>query len=121
MNIEELRAHCLAVRGAEESTPFRGNDVLVFKVMGKMFCFAAIEPRDGIFRIALKCNPARSVELREQYEGVGPSHYTNSLMWNNVVLDSDVPDELIVELLAHSVDLVIANLPKSKQKEYYGD
>ncbi len=117
MSIEEFREHCLAVRGAEESLPFRGHDVLVFKVMGKMFCAVALEPRDGVFRPDLKCDPDRSVELRERYEGVLPGH-SKTLMWNAVALDSDVPDELVVELIHHSVELVVAKLPRAKREEY---
>lgn len=119
MDIEEFREHCLAVRGVEEGMPF-GPDVVVFKVMGKMFCFLGVEPRDGVLRANMKCDPDRSVELRERYDGIGDSYYTRTLMWNAVALDGDVPDELIVELIRHSVEQVIAKLPRAKQKEYYG-
>ena len=38
MNIEEYRSYCLSKKGATESIPFsKLPDVLVFKVMGKMF------------------------------------------------------------------------------------
>lgn len=73
MNIEEFREHCLAVKGAEECFPF-DDTVLVFKVMGKMFAFISIAPRDGRFKANLKCDPERSVDLRERYDGVGVGH-----------------------------------------------
>lgn len=118
MNIEELREYCLSVKGATEGFPF-GEAVLVFKIMGKMFAFTDIEPRDGCLEVALKCDPDRSVELRERYEGVGKSHYGgHSLLWNGVALESDVPDELIRELIDHSVDEVVRKMTRKMREEY---
>ncbi len=117
MNVEELRDYCMSVKGATESFPF-DDTVLVFKIMGKIFAYIGLEPRNGILRVEMKCDPDRSVELRDQYEGVGPGHYTTSLMWNAVALESDVPDQLIRELIAHSVDEVLKKLPRSKRESY---
>lgn len=117
MNIEEFREHCLSVKGSSESLPFIGNDVLVFKIMGKMFAYIALEPKDGVFRANMKCNPARSRELREHYQGVTPTQFTTEL-WNSVALESDLSDSLIKELLLHSVEEVVKKLPKRLQKEY---
>jgi predicted DNA-binding protein (MmcQ/YjbR family) len=118
MNIEELRDYCLLVKGATESLPFLGNDVLVFKVMDKMFAFVPINPKDGIFKVNLKCNPEKSVELRERYAGVAHGHVPSTLLWNAVYLESDVPDDLIKELINHSVDEVIKSLPRIKREAY---
>ncbi|HJD74598.1 MmcQ/YjbR family DNA-binding protein [Bacteroides reticulotermitis] len=117
MNIEELRECCLSVKGSSESLPFLGHNVLVFKVMEKMFAYVALEPKDGVFRVNLKCDATRSIELREKYNGVVPTDF-KTLQWNLVILDSDVPDELIRELIHHSVDEVIKKLSKKKQLEY---
>lgn len=118
MNIEDFRDYCLAVKGATESFPF-GEDVLVFKVMNKMFAYGSLTPKDGEFRFSMKCNPEKSMELRELYSGIIRGEHTASNLWNAVYLDSDVPDSLIEELIQHSVDEVIKKLPKSKQAEYY--
>lgn len=48
MNIEEFREYCLAVKGAEECMPF-DNQTLVYKVMGKMFTYVSLQPKDGRF------------------------------------------------------------------------
>lgn len=117
MNIEELRDHCLSVRCAYESFPF-GHDVLVFKIMGKMFACADLAPRDGMLRVDLKCDPERSALLRERYTGITRGHYGETLLWNAVALESDVPDAMIRQLIEHSVDEVLKNLPKSKIREY---
>ncbi len=108
----------MAIRGAEASTPFIHHNEAVYKVMGKMFAFVSLVPKDGVFVVNLKCEPERSAELREQYEGINPGHHPTTLLWNGVTLDSDVPDELIVELIAHSAEEVIKKLSKARQKEY---
>ncbi|MDR0431422.1 MAG: MmcQ/YjbR family DNA-binding protein [Tannerellaceae bacterium] len=117
MNIEEFRESCLSVKGATESLPFLGHNVLVFKVMEKMFAYIPLEPKDGIFRANLKCDPERSIELREKYNGITSTDFKTPL-WNLVTLDNDLPDDLIKELIQHSADQVIKKLPKYKREEY---
>lgn len=117
MNIEELREYCLSIKGCTESLPFLKHNVLVFKVMDKMFAYIPLEPKDGVFKVDLKCNPDKSVELREKYYGITETDF-KTLLWNLVTLESDVPDELIKELILHSVEEVISKLPKKKQEEY---
>lgn len=117
MNIEELRSYCLAVKGATESFPF-DDTTLVFKVMGKMFAYVGLNPKDGNFKVDMKCDPEKSSELREKYWGIVHGTHTRELMWNLVYLQSDVPEQLIRELIDHSVEEVIKKLPKKKQQEY---
>ncbi len=117
MNIEELREYCISVKGASESFPF-DESTLVFKVMGKMFAYTGLDPKDGLFKVNLKCDPERSAELRARHEGVTHGTHTRSLLWNAVYLANDVPDKLIKELIDHSVEEVIKKLPKNKQAEY---
>lgn len=117
MNVEELRECCLLVKGASESFPF-DDKILVFKVMGKMFAYIGLEPKDGIFFVNLKCNPSKAIELREIYEGVKRGYHTTGITWNSVYIKSDVPDSLIREMIRHSVDEVIKKLPQYKQAEY---
>ena len=117
MNIEEFRKYCLSIKGCTESLPFIDQSILVFKVMNKMFVYIPLEPKDGEFKANLKCNPDKTVELREKYHGITETDF-KTLMWNLVALESDVPDELIKELINHSVEEVIKKLPKSKREEY---
>lgn len=117
MNIEELREYCLSVKGSSESCPFLKDTILVFKVMGKMFAYVDLEPKDGDFFVQLKCDPEKSSGLREKYTGVRQTDF-KTLLWNSVYLESDVPDALIRELICHSVDEVIRKLPKSKRDAY---
>lgn len=117
MNIEELREYCLSIKGCTESLPFLKHNILVFKVMDKMFAYIPLEPKDGVFRVNLKCSSGRSLELREKYWGISETNF-KTLTWNLVALDSDVPDELIKELTSHSVEEVVKKLPKAKREEY---
>jgi len=47
MNIEEFRDFCLSFQGATEGFPFDKN-ILVFKVMGKMFALVDIEMFESV-------------------------------------------------------------------------
>jgi predicted DNA-binding protein (MmcQ/YjbR family) len=64
VDVELFREYCLSKPGVSESTPF-GEDVLVFKVGGKMFALVALDevPATG----NLKCDPDLAVELRDRY------------------------------------------------------
>lgn len=118
MNVEDFRNYCLSVKGATESFPFLDKNILVFKVMDKMFAYINIMPKDGQFRASMKCSVEKSAELRDRYTGIIHGDHTKSYSWNAVYIDSDVPDELVKQLVDHSVNEVIDNLPKKKQLEY---
>ncbi len=110
MNIEEYRDYCLAKKGVTESFPF-DEQTLVFKVMGKMFALSGLEHQPA--RVNLKCDPERSIELREEYNGlINPGFHMSKLHWNTVELEMNLPNELILELINHSYDLVVQGLTK---------
>lgn len=117
MNIEDFRDYCLSVKGATESFPFDEN-TLVFKVMNKMFAYGSIAPKEEKINFSIKCDPDKSMELKEKYAGITAGKHTASDLWIAVYLDSDVPDSLIKELIQHSVEEVVKKLPKIKQTEY---
>ena len=107
--------------GATEGFPFtqfRANNILVFKIVGKMFAMVDIEPSDGIYYVWLKSDPDRAALLREQYRGIKPAWGSFGRRWNLVNIESDVPDEVIKELIAHSVAEVVKAMPKKLREEY---
>ena len=53
MNIEELTEYCQSLKFV--TTEILWGDVLVFKVGGKMFCFAPMD--EGELKMNLKCDP----------------------------------------------------------------
>ena len=112
MNIETFRDYCIAKPGVTEGFPF-DKTTLVFKVMNKMFALTDV---DSFEYINLKCDPERAMELREQYDGIKPGYHMHKQQWNSVYINSDVPEDLLIELIEHSFDLIVAKLPK-KDKE----
>ncbi len=112
MHLDALRDYCLAKPHATEDLPF-GPDALTFKVAGKMFAITDLS--DLPPAVGLKCDPERSLDLRERYEGIHPGPYLNKKHWNYVQLQGDVPNDLIRELVDHSYDLVWAGLPRRER------
>ena len=112
MNIESYREYCLAKPGTTEGLPF-GPDVLVFKVMNKMF---ALTNLDSFESINLKCNPEKAVQLREQYDAVLPGYHMNKQHWNTVLMDGTLPDALIKEWIDDSYALIAQSLPKKDRE-----
>ncbi len=111
MHIEEYRDYCLAKKAVTECFPF-DETTLVFKVAGKMFALSDINPP---FKINLKCDPERALELREQYACISPGYHMNKQHWNTVTVDGTLSDEFLKELIDHSYDLIVESLPKSKR------
>ena len=110
MNIEEFRNYCLAKKGVEEDFPF--DDVtLTFKVMGKIFAITGLESADD-FRVNLKCDPEKSIELREEYEDIIPGWHMNKKHWNTVMPQQGLDGDLIKEFIDHSYELVVTSLPR---------
>lgn len=113
MDVEGLRTYCLAKREATEGFPF-GEEVLVFKVAGKMFALVALD--DVPPRVNLKCAPERSEELRATYAGITPGYHMDKRHWNTVRLDGSVPTAEIARLVDHSYDLVVAGLRRADRE-----
>lgn len=114
MNIEVFREHCLAHKAAEETFPF-DEETLVFKVMGKMFALIALGAETP--RANLKANPEWSEELRESHHQIIPGWHMNKKHWNTVYLEDGLDDELIVEMIKHSYELVTSKLTKKLKQE----
>jgi predicted DNA-binding protein (MmcQ/YjbR family) len=113
MNIEEFRAYCIAKKGVTEEFPF-DNKTLVFKVMGKMFALCDVDEFESF---NLKCDPEKAIELREKYEGIKPGYHMNKKHWNTITSVSDVPDNLSMQLIDHSYDLVVNGMTKKLREE----
>ena len=114
MNVEELRAYCLSLKGVEESFPF-DDTILVFKVLGKMFCACGLDRYP--FQINLKCEPEKAIELREEYTGVEPGWHMNKKHWNTVVFDGSFDDEQAKSWIDDSYELVVTSLTKKLKEE----
>ena len=115
MNIEQFRDYCLSKKGVSESFPF-DEKTLVFKVMGKMFALTGLEYNPA--QANLKCDPERSIELSEEYDGlIRPGYHMSKVHWNTVELERNIPNKLVMELIDHSYNLVVKSLTKKLQAE----
>ena len=86
MNIEQLYEYCLSKKAVTEHFPFDDN-VLVFKVLGKMFLLTGLDSWEkGESAINLKCDPDYALELRETYESIEPGYHMSKKHWNTVCL-----------------------------------
>ncbi len=118
MNIEEFRDYCLSKKAVTEGFPF-DETTLVFKVMGKMFALTDVE---GEFKLNLKCDPEKAISLREKYpDHLLPGYHMNKKHWNTIIVDGSIPDKLLYEWIDESYDLIVASLPKVKQRELRTD
>jgi len=113
MNPAQLRDHCLAFTGAEETFPF-GPETSVFKVGGKMFALSQLGA-DSL-RVSLKCDPGLAEGLREAHAAVLPGYHLNKRHWNTVIVDGSMPDETIRDMIEDSYDLVVSTLPRAGRR-----
>jgi predicted DNA-binding protein (MmcQ/YjbR family) len=64
----------------------------------------------------LKCDPAKAIELREQYDSVQPGYHMNKKHWNTVTIDGSVSTKELKEWIDWSYDLVNpAKAPRKKK------
>ncbi len=117
MNIEDIRAYCIAKKGVSEHFPF-DDTTLVFKVIGKMFALSNLQSLPK--RISLKCEPEYAIELRNEYpNSIQGAYYMNKKHWNMINYE-EVSVSLIKELIDASYDLVCSKFTK-KQKNQLKD
>ncbi len=117
MNIEQLRNYCICKKGVTEEFPF-DFDTLVFKVMGKMFALAPLSRwEQGSETINLKCDPERALALRDEYESINEGYHMSKKHWNTITANQDASDDLLLELIEHSYDLVVQGLTKKLRAE----
>ncbi len=114
MNIESLRTYCLSKKGTTEGLPF-GDDVLVFKVMGKMFALTNLETLP--LSVNLKCDPERALALRANHEAVQPGYHMNKKHWNTVYVDGSLSDDELHKMIDHSYALVVKGLKRADREK----
>ena len=81
-----MRKHCLSFPHATENVQWVSN--LVFKVGGKMFAVASLEPGEHAF--SFKCTPDKYAELVER-PGIVPAPYLARANWVAFECDDALP------------------------------
>ncbi len=117
MDLSSLRDYLGAKPGASEDLPF-GPEVLVLKVVGKMF--ALIAWQEMPLTLSLKAEPQQALLWRELYPAVTPGYHLNKQHWNTVRLDGSVPDEVLRRMMDDSWQQVVAGLKKSERQALLG-
>ena len=82
----------------------------VFKVEGKVFALSALDRSP--LEVSLKCEPDLAEALRRDHEAVRPGYHLNKRHWNTVLCDGSLPDQMIIDMVEDSYDLVVEGLPK---------
>ncbi len=116
MDFEQAQQYLSQKPEAELCYPF-DPDVMVFKVMNKMF--ALISPSGGKnpnqqAQMNLKCDPDQAIELRDIFESVVPGWHMNKRHWNTIYLDNSIPDSEVERMIDHSYSLVVKGLRKAE-------
>ena len=118
MNVDWVRAHCLALPHTTEEILW--GDDLVFKIGGKMYAVVVLPSHSKApghkVVMSFKCTPAVFAELVE-LPGIIPAPYSARMHWVALEREDALPRAEIKRLIRQSYELVIAKLPKKKQAE----
>jgi predicted DNA-binding protein (MmcQ/YjbR family) len=109
MDLAAFREYCLSKPHVTEGTPF-GEDVLVFKVVGKIFALAGLDQVPATAN--LKCDPDLALDLRDRYEQVRPGYHMNKKHWNTIELEGGIPETELRAMIDHSYELIVGALPR---------
>ncbi len=118
MTRDEVLELCESLPAAVEDYPF-GDEVAVFKVGGRMFALVSLDEGSG--RVNLKCDPELALELRARFPAVSPGYHQNKRHWNTVELDGSIEDDNLREMIDHSYELVVSQLPRAERTRLSGE
>ena len=118
MDFSSAQKYLLSKKQAVQTFP-ADPTVGVYKVCHKMF--ATLTSGVAYARINLKCDPELALELRAQYDAIQPGYQMNKKHWNTVIFDGSVPDEEIYDMIDHSYNLILSNLPDAERAKLLKD
>ena len=110
--IDWVRSFCLSLPHATEDVQWEHD--LLFRIAGKMFCVANMEPQLVPTKIAFKCTPESFAELVE-IEGIIPAPYMARNHWVAIIEMNALRRPDMEQLIRHSYELVREKLPKKVQ------
>lgn len=122
MNYDWLEQYLLSLPGAEHDFKIEWQwDRYLLR--GKLFAAVCTpsgmkdESYNGHTLVNLKCDPRLAELYRGAHAEVLPGFYCDKRNWNAVLLDGELPDELLREMCRQSYELVLEKLPKYVQRE----
>ena len=116
MNTPWVRRLCLSLPHTTESIQW--GEHLVFKVGGKIYAIAALEPQD--VWLSFKCVPEEFANLTE-VPGIIPAPYLARAQWVALETFDALPATELERLLKQAHALIFAKLPRKKQAELTAD
>ena len=108
MNVEELRDYCLSIEGVTEKTPFgkfarRYDSLLVFYVLGHMFCMADME---DFTSVSFRSTDEEIASITEHYSAVTTPVNKVMKFWLKVNLNEDMPDSMIYSCVRRAYEII---------------
>ncbi len=111
MSLDFVRRLCRSFPHATEHMQWES---LVYKIGGKIFVIAALDP-GGVW-LSFKCSPEEFAELVER-PGIIPAPYLARAFWVGLEDEDALPPAELKVRLRTAYDLVFAKLPKKKRAE----
>jgi predicted DNA-binding protein (MmcQ/YjbR family) len=111
MDASWIRDLCLSFPSVTEHVIW-GND-LTFKVAGKMFAHAVLEPAP--VWLSFKASPENFYELTER-EGIIPAPYLARAQWVALETREALSSAELAALVRDSYDIIVAKLPKKTRE-----
>jgi len=99
--------------GSVKEFPF-DEVTAVYKVMNKMF--ALVGHKEGFTNINLKCEPNDALGYRDIYKCVIPGYHMNKKHWNTIIINGEMKDEILVDMIDDSYNLVVSKLTKKERE-----
>lgn len=112
--IDSVRALCLSLPHATEDVQWEHN--LLFRIAGKMFCIANLEPAVSPTKICFKCTPEKFAELVE-IDGIIPAPYMARNHWVAMLDINALRQPEIKELIQASYQMILEKLPRKTQAD----
>src|SRR5689334_17370239 len=110
--VDWIREFCMALPHATEDVQWEHD--LLFRIGGKMFCVANLEPAASPTKIAFKCTPEKFSELTE-LDGIIPAPYMARNHWVAMLDMAALRQPELKELISESYRMVLEKLPKKMQ------
>ena len=111
MTPDALLEFCLSLPQGVATFPF-GEETSVFKTSGNDKIFALSSLGSEPLAVSLKCDPEESEALRAEFPQITPGYHLNKKHWITIVLDGQVPDDLVEQLIRGSHSLVRPRIPR---------
>jgi predicted DNA-binding protein (MmcQ/YjbR family) len=115
--IDWVRGFCLSLPHTTEDVQWEHD--LLFRIAGKIYCVANLEPGLSPTKLAFKCTPETFAELVE-LEGIIPAPYMARNHWVAITDLNALRQDEIKDFVRRSYFLVRERLPKKTQAKLAG-